>query len=62
MNNKLIDELAMLKLKEKNLKRVLDIYFYDPKKRESNFKELKNVKKDIEKIKFKLRIERKMKK
>lgn len=62
MNNKLIDELAMLKLKEKNLKRVLDIYFYDSKKRENNFKELKKVKKDIEKIKFKLRIERKMKK
>lgn len=62
MNNKLIDELTMLKLKEKNLKRVLDIYFYDPKKRENNFKELKKVKKDIEKIKFKLRIERKMKK
>ena len=62
MNNKLIDELTLLNLKEKNLKRVLDVYFYDPQKRTNAFNELKQVKKDIEKIKFKLKIERKMKK
>lgn len=60
MNNKLIDELSMLVLKEKNLKRVLDIYFYDPRKRTEAFNELKQVKKDIEKVKFKLNVERKM--
>ena len=61
MSNILIDKLSMLVLKEKNLKRVLDIYYYDPRKRTEAFNELKQVKNDIEKVKFKLKIEREIK-
>jgi len=62
MDTNLIDKLAILNLKEKNLKRVIDIYFYDAQKRTDAFNELKKVKKEIEKTKFKLKMEREMKK
>ena len=53
MNKKeLIEELSDLTLKEKALKRALDVTYYNNDKRIKNFKELKQVKV----VKYKLRL------
>ena len=61
MNDKLIDELSRLKLEETSLKRCLDRAFYDYDKRTELFNRIKEIKKEIEQIKFKLRLEKEMK-
>lgn len=57
MNKKeLIEELSDLTLKEKALKRALDVTYYNNNKRIKNFKELKQVKEQIKVVKYKLRL------
>lgn len=58
--SKLLKELQKLRLEEKNLKRCLDIKYYDDYKRTEMFDRLKQCKKDIEKVKFKMRMEKKL--
>ncbi len=60
-HNELIERLSNLKLEEKNLKRVLDVYYRDENMRTKAFNKIKKVKKDIEQIKFKLKLEKELK-
>lgn len=60
MSNKLIEELSNLTLKQKYLKKELDIIWYNKEKREKTFAKIKETKKEIEYVKFKLELERKM--
>lgn len=63
MNKKeLIEELSDLTLKEKALKRALDVTYYNNDKRIKNFKELKQVKEQIKVVKYKLRLLKELKK
>lgn len=62
MNNKKIDELSNLLMEEKYLKRNLDLNYYKKNDRDKYFMRLKEVKKEIEKIKFKIRLEKQIKK
>ena len=59
-NDKLIEELSKLKLEEASLKRNLDVKYCDKKTRTFLFNRIKEIKKEIEKVNFKLRVERKM--
>jgi len=61
MNNELIDKLSLLTLEKKYLKRELDNIWYDREKRQKIFNKIKKVNKEIENIKFKLQLERKIK-
>lgn len=61
MNNDLIEKLSLLTLEKKYLKRELDTNWYDREKRIKAFNKIKNVNKEIEYVKFKLELERKMK-
>lgn len=60
MSDTLIDRLTQLDLEEKSLKRNLDRYYCDEKIRTRLFNKIKAIKKEKEKITFKLRVERKM--
>lgn len=57
-NNELIDVLSKLQLEEKSLKRNLDINYCDEKTRTKLFNRIKEIKKEMEKINFKLRVEK----
>ncbi|MBO7527984.1 MAG: hypothetical protein J6T74_08900 [Clostridia bacterium] len=59
-HNNLIEQLSNLKLEETCLKRALDVYYMDAKARTRAFNRLKEIKNDIELIKFKLMLERKI--
>ena len=61
MNNELIEKLSLLTLEKKYLKRELDNNWYDRIKRQNIFNRIKSVNKEIEYVKFKLELERKMK-
>lgn len=61
MNNDLIEKLSLLTLEKKYLKRELDTNWYDREKRIKIFDKIKNVNKEIEYVKFKLQLERKIK-
>lgn len=60
MANKLLEDLTNLKNEEKALRRCLDISYYDNEKRTELFRKLKECKSNIEKVKFKIRMERKL--
>ena len=60
MNNELIEKLSLLTLEKKFLKRELDNIWYDREKKTKIFNKLKYVNKEIEYVKFKLELERKM--
>lgn len=60
MNSEL-DRLTILKATEGALKRQLDRDFYDDEKKKKAFKKLHECQQEIEKVKFKMRIERKLK-
>lgn len=60
-HNELIERLSNLKLEEKNLKRVLDVYYRDENMRTKAFNKIKKIKKEMEQIKFKLRLEKELK-
>lgn len=62
MSNRLISQLSELKMKEKHLKRFLDVTYYDKQKRKKFFEEIQKTKKDIKNIKFQIRLEREMRK
>lgn len=60
MNNELIEKLSLLELEKKYLKRELDNNWYDRDVRKKTFEKIKSVNKEIEYVKFKLQLERKM--
>lgn len=60
MNNELIEKLSLLTLEKKYLKRELDNNWYDRKRKQKLFDRIKSVNKEIEYVKFKLELERKM--
>lgn len=62
MNNELIEQLSKLKLEYSCLKRNLDRYYCDEEARTKLFYRIKDVKKKIDNINFKLRLERELKK
>jgi hypothetical protein len=57
-HNDIIEKLSILKLEEVFLKRSLDTYYNNEKARTMAFNRLKKVKKEIDKLNFKLRIEK----
>ena len=59
MSKELIDKLSKLKLTEATLKRALDKNFIKEDKQKI-FKELEEIKKEIELTKFKLKIEKEL--
>lgn len=61
-NDELIDKLSKLKLEENCLKRNLDMNYLDLELRTKIFKRIKENKKEIELVKFKIRLEKEMKK
>ena len=58
MNNELINQLSMLTLQEKALKRNLNSNYYNFPVRKKIFEELQTVKMEIERVKFKIRLEK----
>ena len=60
MNNELIEKLSLLTLEKKYLKRGLDNNWYDRERKQKLFDKIKDVNKEIEYVKFKLELERKM--
>lgn len=62
MNNELIEKLSKLKLEENCLKRNLDVNYLDSELRTKLFKRIKENKKEIQLVKFKIRLEKEMKK
>lgn len=61
MNNELINQLSKLKLEETALKRHIDRNYYNIEVRTKLFIRLKDVKNEIERIKFKIRLEKEKK-
>lgn len=61
MNNELIGNLSKLKLEETSIKRELDRYYRDDAIRSRMFKRLKQIKKEQDKLQFKLRMEKMIK-
>lgn len=61
MNDTLIDKLTKLELEEKCIKRNLDRYYRNENDRSRLFYRLKDIKKEKEQIKFKLRLKKEMK-
>lgn len=62
MNDNLISKLSELEMKQNHLKRCLDVTYYNNEKRKKFFEEIKEVKKEINNVKFQIRLEREMKK
>ena len=61
MKDSLIEHLSKLEIKAKHLKRCLDITYYNKEQRQHFFEEYKKVKEEIERIKFKIKINKEMK-
>ena len=61
MSNELINQLSKLKLERNSIKRNIDTNYRNRKIRIDLFNKLKEVDKEIEKVKFKLRLEKEMK-
>ena len=60
MNDTLLDQLTKLDLEEKIIKRNIDRNYCNEKIRTRLFSRLKEIKKEKEAIKFKIRLERKI--
>lgn len=58
MSNELITKLSFLRLQKANLKRTLDLNYYNAELRTKLFKRIKDVENEIEKTKFRIRLER----
>lgn len=61
-NDMLLDKLVMLEAEEKSVMRNLNMYYCDSKIKDRLFTKLKKVRKEIEKVKFKLRLESEIRK
>lgn len=61
MNNELINQLSKLILEKSSLKRQIDRNYYNIDLRTKLFLRLKDVEKDIERVKFKIRLEKEKK-
>lgn len=61
MKNNLYEELYDLQKKEEDIKINLDIQYFDRKRRTFLFNELDKTKKEIEKIRFKIKMKEKIK-
>lgn len=61
-NDELIEKLSKLRLEENCLKRNLDVNYLDSELRTKLFKRIKENKKEIQLVKFKIRLEKEMKK
>lgn len=61
MNNELIEELSKLELQKKHLIRCLDSQYYSKHQRTKTFEKIKDLKKQIEKVKFKIRLNKEIK-
>lgn len=61
-NDILLDKLVRLEMEEKSVLRNLNMYYCDRKVKDYLFKKHKQLKKEIGKVKFKLRIEREIRK
>lgn len=61
-NDKLIERLSNLQLQEKALLRVLDKVYNDIEARTKTFNQIKKVKREISSVKFKIRLEKELKK
>lgn len=61
MSKELISELSTLDEERNFVMRQLDIYYFDKEKRQLNFKRLKEIDKEISKVKFKLKAEKEIK-
>lgn len=59
MKNNLYEELYDLQKKEEDIKINLDIQYFDRKRRTFLFNELNKTKKEIEKIRFKIKMKEK---
>lgn len=62
MNNELINQLSKLTLEEKSLKRHIDRNYYNLEVRTKLFARLKIVENEINRVKFKLRLAKGVKK
>lgn len=61
MSKQLITELSDLKAQRDYVLRQIDIHYYDKKQRQTNFAKLEEIDKLIEKVKFKLKMEKRLK-
>ena len=61
MSKELVSELSQLDAERNFVLRQLDIYYFDKKKRQTNFKKLKEIDNAILKVKFKLKAEKEIK-
>ena len=61
MHKELIEKLSNLQMKERYLKRYLDINYYDEEKRNFYFDEIRKVKDEIQKVNFMLRLNKEKK-
>lgn len=61
MNDKYIEELSKLRLEETHLKRCLDVKYYNKEQRKKFFERIKEIKKEKEKLKFKIRLQKEVK-
>lgn len=61
-NDILLDILVKLEMEEKSILRNLNTYYFDISKKENLYKKLKNIRTEIQQTKFKLRMEREIKK
>ena len=58
MNDRYIEQLSKLQLEEKHLKRCLDIRYYNKEQRSAFFNRIKEIRKEMEQLKFKIRFEK----
>lgn len=61
MSKETISELSTLEAERNYVMRQLDIYYFDKKMRQKNFEKLKEIDKQIAKVKFKSKMEKEIK-
>ena len=61
-NNELIEKLSNLEMQKKSLLRALDRVYNDLELRTKTFNEVKKTKKEIEQLKFRIRLEKEINK